>query len=131
MVQQNSILLVTDKSGVSLVQCVKVLGSSKKRLAVLGDVIVVSIKKLHSKRHALLKPSQQKQFAKGKLHRGLIVRTSFNFCRFPGVYIRFDENSVIIVNKKVVPVSSRIYGPILRELCVKYPSIGSISRYIV
>ena len=131
MIQQNSILLVTDKSGASLVQCIKVLGSSKRRSAKLGDIVIVSIKKLHSTRFSSLKPGQQKQFSKGRLHRALIVRTRLNYCRFPGIYVRFDENSVIIVNKKVVPVSSRVYGPVLRELCIKYPSIGSICRYIV
>ena len=61
----------------------------------------------------------------------MIIRTKVYYCRFPGIFVRFDENSVVLVNKKVVPVSNRIYGPVLMELCVRYPSVGCVSRHII
>lgn len=122
--------MVTDKSGVSLVQCVKVLSSSRKGIARLGSVIIVSVKRLNTARYAKLKERQKKKFSKGTLHRALIIRSKVYFMRFPGIFVRFNENSVVLVNKKIVPISNRVYGPVLKELCVKHPALGSISRFV-
>ncbi len=130
MVQQGSILNVCDRTGVILVQCIKVFGSSKKRIAFLGDVILVSIKKFNLRKYHNSKTKKKKKFLKGSLQRGLIVRSKVNFKRTSGIYIKFDENTVVLVNKKVVPISNRVFGPILKELCMKWPSLGCITRFI-
>lgn len=131
MIQAGTILKVSDKTGVVLVQCIKVLGSSKKRLASLGDVVLVSVKRINPKRFRNVKLFRRKKFFKGTLHRGLIIRTKVNFQRIPGLFIRFNENTVILVNKKIVPISNRIYGPVLRELCMRWPSLGCITRMMI
>jgi large subunit ribosomal protein L14 len=131
MIQSGTILKVSDKTGVVLVQCIKVLGTSKKRLASLGDVILVSVKRINPKRFKNVKLFRRKKFFKGTLHRGLIIRTKVNFERIPGLFIRFNENTVILVNKKNVPISNRIYGPVIRELCMRLPSLGCITRVMI
>lgn len=131
MVQLGSLLFVSDKSGVSFCECIKVLGSGKKRIAYLGDVILVSVKRLNLLRFSKLKERQKRKFSKGTMHRALVIRTKVFFSRLPGVFVRFDENSVVLVNKQVVPISNRIYGPILMELCIRFPSIGCIARFII
>ena len=131
MIQVGSILKVVDKTGVTLVQCIKVIGPYKKRIAYLGDIIVVSVKRLNPARFKNVKWLRRKRYLKGTLHRALIIRSKVNYCRVPGVFIRFNENSVIIVNKKVIPLSNRVYGPVLRELCTKWPSLGCITRFMI
>jgi ribosomal protein L14 len=79
----------------------------------------------------LLKPRLQKRFFKGSIHRGLIIRTKSNFHRANGVRIKFNKNTVVLITKNVVPVSNRVFGPVLRELCMKYPSLGCVSSYII
>jgi large subunit ribosomal protein L14 len=86
---------------------------------------------LNVKKARFLKPRLRKRFGLGTLHRALVVRTKFSYCRLPGNYIRFDENAVVLVNKRVVPVSNRVYGPIIKELCMKWPSLGCVSRSII
>lgn len=131
MIQQGSILNVNDKTGVILVQCIKVFGSSKKRIAFLGDVILVVIKKVVIRSNLKHSARKRRRFFEGGLSRALLVRTKTNFCRLPGFFIKFNENSVVLVSKKVIPVSKRAYGPILKELCIKTPSLGYISRFII
>lgn len=119
MIQVGTICKVSDKTGVVLVQCIKVLGSSKKRIAVIGDVIIVSVKRINTKKFLNVKLFKKKKFFKGTLHRALIIRSKVNSCRMPGVSLRFNENTVVLVNKRTVPISNRIYGPVLRELCMR------------
>jgi len=130
MVQVGTLVKVTDKTGIVLAVCIKVFGPMRKRIAFLGDVILVSVKKFNLKKIALGKVKKRRKFFKGSLVRGLLVRTKVNFCRMPGIYIKFNENTIVIVNKKVVPISNRVFGPILRELCIKWPSLGCMTRYI-
>jgi len=131
MIQTGTVLKVSDKTGVLLVQCIKVLGASKKRIALLGDIVLVSVKRLNPKKFVNVKLFRRKKFFKGTLHRGLIIRTKVNFQRLPGLFVRFDENTVVLVNKKNVPISNRIYGPVLRELCMQLPSLGCITRLMI
>lgn len=131
MIQVGTILKVCDKTGVSTVQCIKVLGPYKKRIAYIGDVIIVSVIHINSKKFQNMKLFKRKRFLKGTLHRGLIVRTLCNFKRTSQIFLRFNENSVVLVNKKVVPISNRVYGPILIELCRKLPSLGCITRFMI
>jgi len=131
MLQPGSIANVCDKSGVVLVQCLQVLGHCKKRIAFVGDVVVVSVKRINLRKFRLMKAIKKKKFARGTVHRALLVRSTGQFIRTLGLYVRFTENSVVLVNKNVVPVTNRVTGPILHELCVRHPSLGCISRHII
>jgi len=106
MIQMRTILEVADNSGAKRVQCIKVLGGSRRRYAVLGDVIVVSIKE------AL--PGMKVK--KGEVAQAVVVRMRTQTQRPDGSYIRFDENSAVLVNKEREPIGTRIFGPVAREL---------------
>lgn len=131
MIQSGSILKISDTTGVKLVRCIKVLSASNKQIACLGDLILVTVLKIDSKKFAGVKFFKKKKFFKGTLHKSLIIRTKINYVRSRGIYLKFNENSSILVNKKRVSVSNRIKGPILRELCVKIPSLGCVTRFII
>ncbi len=131
MIQVGSILKVSDKTGVSLVKCIKVYGPMKKKIAYIGEVILVSVKHINPKKFKKMKLFKKKRYMKGTLHRALIIRSKKNFKRSNNVYIKFNENCVVLVNKRTVPISNRVYGPILTELCRKWPSLGCIARYMI
>ncbi|MBT4762984.1 MAG: 50S ribosomal protein L14 [Bdellovibrionaceae bacterium] len=109
MIQMQSKLKVADNSGAKIVQCIKVLGGSKRRIASVGDIIVVSIKEA-------LPNSKVK---KGDVAKAVIVRTIHKVRRNDGSYIRFDENSAVLINANKEPVGTRIFGPVARELRAK------------
>lgn len=131
MIQVGTILKVSDKTGVSLVKCIKVLGQSKKKIAYIGDVIIVSVQYINSKKIQKLKWNKRRRFLKGTIHRGLIIRSKVNYNRLNNIFIKFNENSVVLVNKKIVPVSNRVYGPVLIELARKWPSLGCVVRFMI
>jgi large subunit ribosomal protein L14 len=131
MIQVGSVLKVCDKTGVVIVICIKVFGPAKKRIACIGDVILVAVKRINPKKFYKVKLFKKKKFFKGTLHRALVVRSCVHFKRLPGIFIRFNENSVVLVNKRTVPISNRVYGPILRELCIRWPSLGCITRMMI
>ncbi len=106
MIQMQSNLDVADNSGAKRVQCIKVLGSSKRRVAGVGDVIVVSIKEA----------APRGKVKKGDVHRAVIVRTAKAVRRSDGSVIRFDGNAAVLVNKNEEPIGTRIFGPVVREL---------------
>lgn len=123
---------VTDKTCVVLSQCIKIPSSfSKKKIAYLGDVIIVSVQWINPRKFSNLKARLQKKFYKGSIHRGLLIRTKVNYYRIYGVSIKFGENTVVLVTKNVVPVSNRVYGPVLREMCMRWPSLGCVSSCII
>jgi large subunit ribosomal protein L14 len=101
-----SVLQVADNSGARRVACVKVLGGSRRRYATVGDIIVVSVKEA-------LPNSRVK---KKQLHKAVIVRTRKQIARPDGSYIRFDDNSVVLVDNNREPIGTRIFGPVAREL---------------
>ncbi|MCB0406785.1 MAG: 50S ribosomal protein L14 [Bdellovibrionales bacterium] len=109
MIQMQSRLKVADNSGAKEVQCIKVLGGSKRRTASVGDIIVVSVKDA-------LPNSKVK---KGDKAKAVIVRTVQKLKRSDGSYIRFDENSAVLINQNKEPVGTRIFGPVARELRAK------------
>ncbi len=117
MIQTGTILNVCDKTGVTLVQCIKVLGPYQKKIAYIGDVIIVTVKHINTRKFIKMKYSKKKKFFVGTIHRGLVVRSKEQYCRTLGVYIRFNENAIVIVNKRIVPITNRVFGPILRD-CV-------------
>jgi large subunit ribosomal protein L14 len=106
MIQMQSHLDVADNSGARRVQCVKVLGGSKRKYASLGDIIVVSVKEA----------IPNGKVKKGDVHKAVIVRTSKEVRRADGTYIRFDTNSAVLIDNKGEPVGTRIFGPVAREL---------------
>ena len=109
MIQMQSNLDVADNSGAKRVQCIKVLGGSKRRFAGVGDVIVVSIKEAQPRG----------KVKKGDVHRAVIVRTAKDIHRPDGSTIRFDGNAAVLVNKNEEPIGTRIFGPVCRELRAK------------
>jgi large subunit ribosomal protein L14 len=106
MIQMQSNLDVADNSGAKRVQCIKVLGGSKRRTAGVGDVIVVSIKEAQPRT----------KVKKGDVHRAVIVRTRKDVRRPDGTVIRFDTNAAVLVNKNEEPIGTRLFGPVVREL---------------
>ena len=106
MIQQETNLDVADNSGAKRVQCIKVLGGSKRRFAGVGDVIVVSVKDA----------APRGRVKKGDVHRAVIVRTAKDVRRADGSVIRFDTNAAVLVNKNAEPIGTRIFGPVVREL---------------
>ena len=104
-----SLLDVADNSGAKKVMCVKVLGGSKRRYASVGDIIVVSI------REAM----PNSKVKKGDVAKAVIVRTAKELRRPDGSYIRFDDNSAVLVTEQGEPVGTRIFGPVARELRAK------------
>jgi len=106
MIQVQTVLDVADNSGAKVVQCIKVLGGSRRRYAQLGDVIVVSIKEA-------LPDSKVK---KGETARAVVVRTKREWRRPDGSYIKFDSNSAVIIGAQSEPIGTRIFGPVAREL---------------
>jgi large subunit ribosomal protein L14 len=106
MIQMRTILDVADNSGARRVQCIKVLGGSRRRYASLGDIIVVSIKEA----------MPGTKVKKGDTAKAVVVRTRDQVSRSDGSYIRFDDNSAVLINPQLEPVGTRIFGPVAREL---------------
>ena len=109
MIQMQSNLDVADNSGARRVQCIKVLGGSKRRTASVGDIIVVSVKEA----------IPRGRVKKGDVHRAVIVRTAKEIRRPDGSTIKFDSNAAVLINKNGEPIGTRIFGPVVRELRAK------------
>lgn len=122
MIQMQSYLNVADNSGAKKVACIKVLGGSKRKVAHIGDVIVVAVK--DALPNAALK--------KGQVERAVIVRTKKEFRRPDGTYIRFDDNACVIIDANKNPKGKRIFGPVARELREKdYMKIVSLAPEVL
>ena len=109
MIQMQSNLEVADNSGARMVECIKVLGGSKRKTAGIGDIIVVSIKEA----------IPRGRVKKGDIHRAVIVRTAKEIRRADGSVIRFDKNAAVLLDKQDEPIATRIFGPVTRELRTK------------
>ncbi len=106
MIQMQTNLDVADNSGARRVQCVKVLGGSKRKTASVGDTIVVTVKEA----------IPRGKVRKGELHRAVIVRTAKEIRRPDGSAIRFDRNAAVLITPQGEPIGTRIFGPVTREL---------------
>jgi len=106
MIQTQTMLEVADKSGAKRVQCIRVLGGSRRRYARLGDIVVVAVKEA----------IPDGTVKKGTVQKGVIVRTKKETRRPDGSYIRFDQNAVVLINAQMEPIGTRIFGPVAREL---------------
>ena len=109
MIQQETNLDVADNSGAKRVQCIKVLGGSKRKYAYVGDVIVVSVKDA----------IPRGRVKKGNVMKAIVVRTAKDIRRADGSVIRFDRNAAVLINAQGEPVGTRIFGPVPRELRAK------------
>ena len=106
MIQMQTKLFVADNSGAKRIQCIKVLGGSKKRYARIGEIIVASVKEANVGGTT----------KKGEVVKAVIVRTKKEIGRPDGSYIRFDDNAAVIINNQNEPIGTRIFGPVAREL---------------
>ena len=106
MIQMQTNLKVADNSGAKRVQCIKVLGGSKRKVASVGDVIIVSVKDA----------IPRGKVKKGEVRRAVIVRTAKEIRRADGSAIRFDDNAAVLINLQGEPIGTRIFGPVTREL---------------
>ncbi len=122
MIQMQTNLEVADNSGARRVQCIKVLGGSKRMTAGVGDVIVVSVKEA----------IPRGRVKKGEIHRAVIVRTKKDISRSDGSAIRFDSNAAVLINQAGEPIGTRIFGPVTRELRARrYMKIISLAPEVL
>ena len=122
MIQMQTNLDVADNSGARRIQCIKVLGGSGRKIARIGDVIIVSIKEA----------IPRGKVKKGDVYRAVIVRTSKEIKRVDGTAIRFDKNAAVLLNKQNEPIGTRIFGPVTRELrSKKFMKIVSLAPEVI
>ena len=122
MIQSETRLTVADNSGARTLYCIKVLGGSRRRYASLGDIIVVSVKDA----------IPNAKVKKGDVHKAVVVRTSKEVRRPDGSYIRFDDNSAVLINNQREPLGTRIFGPVARELRAKrFMKIVSLAPEVI
>jgi len=122
MIQMESNLEVADNSGARRVQCIKVLGGSKRKYASIGDVIVVSVKDA----------IPRGRVKKGDVHKAVIVRTAKEIKRSDGTAIRFDRNAAVLISDEGEPIGTRVFGPVARELREKgFMKIVSLSPEVL
>jgi large subunit ribosomal protein L14 len=122
MVQMQTILDVVDNSGAKKIQCIKVLGGSKRKYARLGDVIIASVKEANPGGNV----------KKKEVVRAVVVRTAKEQRRNDGSYIKFDSNAAVILNPQNEPIGTRIFGPVARELRDKaYMRIVSLAPEVL
>jgi large subunit ribosomal protein L14 len=122
MIQMQSQLEVADNSGARRLQCIKVLGGSHRRYAGIGDIIKVSVKEA----------SPRGRVKKGDVYDALIVRTRHGVRRPDGSLIRFDKNAAVLLNTKLEPIGTRVFGPVTRELrSQRYMKIVSLAPEVL
>ena len=122
MIQAESNVDVADNSGARRVQCIKVLGGSKRKYASVGDVIVVTVKEA----------IPRGRVKKGEILQAVVVRTAKDIHRKDGTSIRFDNNAAVLINKQGEPIGTRIFGPVTRELRAKrYMKIISLAPEVL
>jgi large subunit ribosomal protein L14 len=109
MIQAETRLTVADNSGAKILYCIKVLGGSRRRYASVGDIIVVSVKEA----------IPNTKVKKGDVVKAVVVRTKKEIKRLDGSYIRFDDNSAVLISQAKEPIGTRIFGPVARELRAK------------
>ena len=122
MIQMQTFLRVADNSGAKKVCCIKVLGGSRRRYARVGDIIVVSVKEA----------IPNSKVKKGDVLKAVIVRTRKEIGRKDGSYLKFDDNSAVLLNDQLEPLGTRIFGPVARELRAKqFMKIVSLAPEVI
>lgn len=125
MIQHHTILKVSDNSGAKTVKCIKVLGGFKRKFALIGDIIVVSVQQLRnqSKKNSKIK--------KKEIYKALIIRTKTKVKKKDGSIINFKENAVVLLNKQTKPIGTRIIGPIPKILKKNFYKFLSLSTGLI
>jgi large subunit ribosomal protein L14 len=122
MIQTQTKLKIADNSGAKIVQCIKVLGGSRRRYAQIGDIIVVAVKKAEPRR----------EVKKHQVVKAVVVRQRRSFRRKDGTYLRFDDNAAVVLGTKKEPKGGRIFGPIPREIKEKgFEKIANLAEELV
>lgn len=122
MIQAHSNLKVIDNSGAKIVQCIKVLRGSKRKVASIGDIIIVAVKDA----------IPRGKVKKGEVLKGLIVRTKKEVSRKDGATLRFDNNAIVLLNNQEIPIGTRIFGPVSNELRKKqFTKVISLATTVV
>jgi len=122
MIQMQSLLKVADNTGARTVMCIKVLGGSKRKFAGIGDVIKVAVKDA----------TPRGRIKKGEVYNAVIVRTAKGIRRSDGSLVKFDTNAAVILNNKLEPIGTRIFGPVTRELrTAKFMKIVSLAPEVI
>ena len=122
MIQARSRLEVADNSGAKRLGCIRVLGGSKKRYGTVGDIVVASVKEV----------IPNSKVKKGEVVKAVIVRTKKEIRRQDGSYVKFDDNSAVLINQYNEPIGTRIFGPVARELRAKrFMKIISLAPEVV
>nr|BDN85875.1 ribosomal protein L14 [Microheliella maris] len=122
MITTHTNLVVADNSGAKKVQCIKILGGSNKKIATIGDIIIVSTKNVRA----------NGRVKKGEVFKALIIRTSKRYYRLDGTNIKFDQNAVVLLNTSGNIIGTRIFGPVIRELRLKKQTrLLSLAPYIL
>ena len=106
MIQVQTELNVADNTGARIIECIKVLGGSKRRYASIGDTIVVTVKEA----------IPDGKVKKGTVHKAIVVRTKYAIFRNDGSKVKFDNNAAVLIDEKGEPIGTRIFGPVTREL---------------
>ena len=109
MIQVQTELQVAENTGARIVECIKVIGGSKRRYASIGDIIVVAVKEA----------IPDGKVKKGTVHKAIVVRTKYSIHRNDGSKVKFDNNAAVLVDDKCEPIGTRIFGPVTRELRAK------------
>jgi large subunit ribosomal protein L14 len=126
MIQHHTILKVSDNSGAKTVKCIKVLGGFRRKFAILGDIIVVSIQQLRT-----TKSKKNFKVKKKEIYKALIIRTKTTLKKKDGIFITLKENSVALLNKQGKPIGTRIIGPIPKFLKKKFNKFLSLSTGLI
>jgi large subunit ribosomal protein L14 len=122
MIQTQTRMDVADNSGAKELYCIRVLGGTGRRYASVGDVVVVSVKEA----------MPNSKVKKGEVHKAVVVRTRKAVRRQDGSYIRFDDNSAVLINNQMEPIGTRIFGPVARELRArKFMKIVSLAPEVL
>ena len=121
MIQQQTILKVSDNSGAKTAKCIKVLGGFKKRFAYSGDTVVVSIQQLRNK------SKKTSKVKKGEVYRAVIIRSKKRIKNKENTFTFFNDNAIILINKQNNPIATRVIGPVSKRLKTKHSKIASMS----
>jgi|TARA_B110000240_G_scaffold113536_1_gene127342 large subunit ribosomal protein L14 len=121
MIQQQTILKVSDNSGAKTAKCIKVLGGFKKKFAYAGDIIIVAVQQLRNK------SKKTSKVKKGEIYKALIIRTKKRIKNKEGTFTFFSDNAISLINKQDNPIATRIIGPVSKKLKTKYMKFASIS----
>lgn len=131
MIRKNSVVYCVDNTGVKLVKVFQVIGSRHRRKANLGDFVLVVIRARNLKAKNMQSEKQLWRFRRGSVHRALVVNVNTWYYRPIGIYIRWTQNAIVLVDRHKTPIGSRIYATLTKEFFTKFPALGSICDNVI